>query len=147
MDRDQADALIAALGAAIGIPELALDDGGICTLSIGEGELIVNLGHDRDAGTIELMTCLDAVADAAPLAATLLQANFGWRGTSGACFAVEPASGALVLQRRVTAAEATQAGLRPALEDLVVAARSWAPRLAEAPAPATGRPPEWSLRP
>lgn len=134
MDRDQVAALIAQLGGEIGIPSLALDADGSCTLFIDDGGVIVSLGHNTVTGSIDLMVCLDAVEPAAVPLNLLLQANFAWRGSRGATFAIEPASGALVLQRRVTAADGAE--LRQALEELIDAAEAWSKRLASDVAPA-----------
>lgn len=134
MERSQADALITELGETLGIVGLALDDGGSCTLFIDDGAVIVSIGHNAAAKTIDLMVCLDAVEPGSAPLNRLLQANFAWRGSLGATFAIEPASGALVLQRRVTAADAGE--LRQTLEDLVAAAESWAKQLGADDAPA-----------
>jgi hypothetical protein len=133
MDRTEADALVARLGQVLGIAGLALDEGGVCTLAIDDGAVVVSLGHNAGAGTLDLMTCLDEVVPDGRLASRLLQANFGWHGTGGAGFAIEPVTGALVLQRRLCAAEAEGNGLAGALEALVAAAQAWSRRLAEEP--------------
>jgi hypothetical protein len=138
MDRGEAEGVVARLGEALGIAGLALDEGGICTLAIDDGAVIVSLGHNPAAGTLDLMICLDEVVPDAGLATRLLQANFGWRTTGGASFAVEPVSGAVVLQRRVGAAEAGGGGVIAALEALVATAQAWAARLGEAAAPPEG---------
>ena len=129
MDRDQVNVLISRLGEGLAIPDLALDEAGTCTLVIDNGAVIVNLGHNRSAGALDLMTCLDRVELSAPNLMQLLGANLGWRATGGATFAVEPTSGAVMLQRRLTAGEVNEEGLKSALESLVVAAEVWTRRL------------------
>jgi Tir chaperone protein (CesT) family len=152
MDRSQADALVTRLGEELGIAGLALDDGGSCTLFIDDGAVIVNLGHNPQAQSIDLMTCLDAVEPGRALLARLLEANFGWR-LSGATFAIEPGSGSVILQRRLTAAEAAaDGGLRSALDSLIAAAEAWSARLSAPETPqesdsptAPERPSEWRI--
>lgn len=127
IDRQQAEALIAELGRQLGIPELALDDDGVATLALDEGGTIVSLGHAPDAGTLDLMICLDEVVPAGAALAEAFAANFGWGVGDGACFALEPTSGALVLQRRCTAEDGPH--LHDILEGMVLSAEAWARRL------------------
>ena len=134
MDRDRAAALVAELGTRLGIPGLALDERGSATLAIDDGAVIVTLGHNPGAGTIDLMVCLDEVEPSGAQLGRLLAANFGWTATEGAAFALEPASGALVLQRRCSADELGRRGLPNILEGFVATAEAWAERLAAAPA-------------
>jgi hypothetical protein len=126
MDRNQANALVSRLGEAIGIADLALDDGGACTLVIDNGAIIVSLGHNAAAGALDLMTCLDQVEPTPANLARLLQANFSWRGSGGATFALDPTGGAVMLQRRI--ADATDDELKAALEALVATAEAWIKR-------------------
>ena len=72
-----------------------LDDSGTCTLVIDNGEAIVNLGYNSAARALDLMTCLDRVEPTPPNLSRLLQANFGWRGSGGATFALAPTGGAI----------------------------------------------------
>lgn len=152
MDRGQVDTLISRLGEGLGMPDLALDESGTCTLVIDNGAVIVNLGHNRGAGALDLMTCLDRVELSAPNLTQLLGANLGWRATGGATFAVEPTSGAVMLQRRLTAGDATDEGLKAAIESLIAAAEVWTRHLTGdmgAPADAAKPiyPPVGSMRP
>jgi hypothetical protein len=131
MDRNQAEALVSRLGEAIGIADLALDDGGTCTLAIDNGAIIVSLGHNAAAGALDLMTCLDQVEPTPANLARLLQANFSWRGSGGATFALDPTGGAVMLQRRIADAKATDDELKAALEALVATAEAWIKRFPE----------------
>ncbi len=130
MDAGQANVLVAELGRQLGIADLALDEGATCTLFVDDGAVIVSFGFNKTAQAIDLMICLDAVEPATAPLALLLRANFSWLGSRGATFAIEPASGALVLQRRVAGNAVHVAELRQALEELVAAADAWAKRLA-----------------
>lgn len=145
MDRTQADGLVAALGGQLGIPELGLDEDGVATLVLegggvddGDAGMVLSLGHSPRAGTLDLMVCLDGTAPAGVQLAEVLTANFAWQATEGACFALEPSSGALVLQRRCTAEDGPR--LREIAEGLVAAAEAWAGRLGRAPADGEGPP-------
>jgi hypothetical protein len=129
MDRNQANALVSRLGETIGIADLALDDSGTCTLVIDNGAVILNLGHNAAAGALDLMTCLDQVEPTPANLARLMQANFGWRGSGGATFALDPAGGAVMLQRRISDLGVTDGEMTAALEGLVAAAEAWTRRL------------------
>jgi hypothetical protein len=134
MDRGQADALVADLGARLGLSGLALDEGGVATLTLGDSSMVLSIGHaPGGAGALDLMVSLEGVeATGARVAEAALSANFGWRAAGGgACFAVEPSSGALVLQRRCADEDGPR--LHDILENLLVAAETWAARLASAP--------------
>jgi hypothetical protein len=130
MDSARAEALVAELGQQLGIEALALDKRGTCTLAIDEGALIVTLGHNARTGSIDLMVCLDEVEPSGLQLVRILGANFGWLETAGATFALEPGSGALVLQRRCLGQELEHGGLRRAVEALVATADGWSRRLA-----------------
>jgi hypothetical protein len=134
MDKGQAGVVVADLGARLGIDGLALDERGSATLAIDDGEVIVTLGYNPGAGTIDLLACLDEVEPSGAQLGRLLAANFGWTMTEGAAFALDPASGALVLQRRCSADEIGRRGLSSILEGFVAIVAAWAKRLAAAPA-------------
>lgn len=128
MDRNDADRLVADLGRKLGLPDLALDEAGTCILATEDGTMIPTLGHNAGAGSIDLMLCLDEVVPGPAQLGGLMAGNFGWPG--GLCFATEPASGALVVQRRCSAHDLAE-GLLPVLTGLVGAARAVAERLAQ----------------
>ena len=143
MDRSQADALVSELGEQLGIAGLALDESGSCTLAIDDGAVVLSLGHNPGASSIDLMICLDDIDTTRLQLRRVLLANFGWLTTAGASFALEPMSGALVLQRRCTAADLGHGGLRAVVESLVGSAEGWSKRLAAlADSDGAGRPPE-----
>lgn len=132
MDRSTAERLVAELGAQLDLPALALDAEGLCLLGTGDGDLIPTIGWNARTRTLDLMVCLDRVVPEPSQMAGLLAANFAWTGARGAVFALEPATGALVLQRRCAEGDLPE-GLRPALEGLLGLAAAWGARLAAAP--------------
>jgi hypothetical protein len=119
MQRAEADRLVAELGRYLGLPDLALDEGGTCTLLTEDGALAPTLGHNRATGTIDLMICLDGLRPGDTQLRSLLTANFGT--PEGHSFALLPATGALVLQRRCAPHE-LGGGLLPPLTRLIAAA-------------------------
>jgi hypothetical protein len=130
MDRAQAEALVTELGQQLGIESLALDARGSCTLAIDEEAVIVTIGHKARTGTIDLMICLDEIEATGARLVRVLGANFAWLGTGGATFALEPGSGALILQRRLVDQELQHGGLGRALQSLVAMAETWTRQLA-----------------
>lgn len=136
MDRQQADALVGELAAALGIPDLALDEHGSATFGIGEEQVIVSLGYNAGAGTIDLMACLDEIVPTTAQLAAMLAANFGWLATQGAAFATVPGTGEAVLQRRCAAEQLLAGGLARQVEGLADLVPVWTERLRQAAAPA-----------
>lgn len=134
MDRQQADAFVGELAAALGIPDLALDEHGSATLGIGEEQVIVSFGYNTAAGTIDLMACLDEIVPTTTQLAAMLDANFGWLALQGAAFATVPGTGEVVLQRRCTAEQLLAGGLAPRVEALADLVPIWTERLRQAAA-------------
>ncbi len=126
MNRAQADILVSDLAQAMGMQALALDESGMATLSVGE--LIVTLGHNAAADSLDLMACLDVI-DATPArVAEALMANYA-NGAGGVTFATEPETGALVLQRRCLESDFGDGGLPAAFAGFVNDAEAWSRRL------------------
>lgn len=131
MDRAAADLHVAELGARLGMPGLALGEDGMCILSIDDGALLPTIGYNPRAGTLDVMICMDDAVPSGRQLHRLLAANFAWTRSEGATFAVEPASGALVVQRRCGPDDLAR-GLMPVLEGLTALAAHWAKHLGEA---------------
>ena len=64
MDRGQADVLVGDLASALGIPSLALDDGGMCILALEEGDdrVIVSIGHRQCRCRARSISCAASTA-------------------------------------------------------------------------------------
>jgi hypothetical protein len=97
-DRRLVDIIVSELGAATGLEDFALDDDGTATLEFDGSE--VCLAGDSEGESITLFAPVKAGDDASTLRRAL-SANFLWRETSGATFALEPSSGRLALQLRL----------------------------------------------
>lgn len=124
MDRSQADAHIAQLGREMGLPELSLDEGGVCMVALDGDDLAVTLGHDA-AGALRVLVCLDDVTPTGGQLAQLMAANFAGARTEGGTFALAPVTGALVLQRRCGVEDLQAGGLAAVVAGLARAARTW----------------------
>jgi hypothetical protein len=131
MDRAAADLHVAELGKRLGMPGLALGEDGMCILSIDNGVLLPTIGYNQRTGTLDVMICMDEAVPSGRQLYRLLAANFAWTRSEGATFAVEPGSGALVVQRRCGPDDLAH-GLMPVLEGLTALATYWTKHLTEA---------------
>jgi hypothetical protein len=134
MDRTQADAHITRLGDVLGLAGLALDEQGLCLLALDGGALLVKMGYQPQSGSINLMVCLDKVVPTPVQMADLLAAHFGWAHVDTGVFAIEPGTGALVLQRRCGDGE-LDAGLYSIVDAMVNVAERWRDNLAAGASP------------
>lgn len=130
MDRGQADIVVADLGRQLGIASLALDESGMGILALDESGMIVSFGYNPNAGTIDLMTCLDRVEPSPARSLAAMRANFGWSAAGCQTLAIDQSTGAFVLQRRYGGADLVEGGLAGAVEGLVAEAERWTQRLA-----------------
>jgi hypothetical protein len=124
MSTDRAGALIRALGHAVGIDALALDDNGTCTLRFDETMLTCEL----DAGEDQLV--LHAVLGPLPtdgraeLLARLLEGNLFWKDTHGATLALDRRDARVLLLRAVPL-DSPPAGFPGVVERFVDGAEAW----------------------
>src|SRR4029078_12626064 len=124
MDRGQADIVVADLARETGIADLALDAEGFGIVAFDSP--IIAIGYNKTAGSLDLMTCLDRVTPSAARAGEAGRAKFRCSGPGCETLAVDPASGAFVLQRRYVGPELLDGGLPRAAREVAGAARRWA---------------------
>ena len=117
--------VIAAMGNAIGLPDLRLDEDGYCCLAMDEVQVhIESLGETQH---VLMHTCLGAVppqADAA-LYARLLHAKHFFAKTSGATIGTHPDSGSIDMALVLEAQHISAEGFLRALQSFVNAAEWW----------------------
>ncbi|MBL6080016.1 type III secretion system chaperone [Belnapia sp. T18] len=140
MTRDECAAHVTQLGEALGIGTLILDEDGLCILAVSDGGLIPTIGWNANGRTLDVMICLDLEPKDSELR-MLMAENFAWDAAAGAVFALEPQTGALVIQRRCTSTD-LEHGLLPVLDILIdlaesCTARFSAPADEEMPMPAS----------
>ena len=131
MERGQADIIVADLARETGIADLALDAEGFGIVAFDS--CIIAIGYNKTAGSLDLMTCLDRVTPSAARAVEAMRANFRWSGPGCETLAVDPASGAFVLQRRYVGPELLDGGLPGAVRELLAQAGRWTTRLTAIP--------------
>ena len=148
----QASALLAELGALIGIADLAFDEDGVATLALDGGAAIVTLGARPAGDALELMCCLDTVEAKPATMREMLRANF-LGGAGRPVFALEPGSDAVVLQQSVRLEGMTGTALARILDAFGATAQELQQELEatgvdlEGEAPAGGLDPMLMLRP
>lgn len=145
MSGDAGPALLAALGARLGLPGLRADAAGTCVLTI-DGALDLRLVLAPGGATLVLFAVLGTLTgtmsgtmtgtvDTPRLAADMLRANYLWRGTDGATLSLDPEDDAVLLARRLPLAALDAPGLEDHLERFVRIATTWRARLS----PPSGR--------
>ena len=143
MSADRADALIRALGHAVGIDALSLDDGGACALRFDETVLALEL--DEGEARLVLHAGLGPLPaeGQAELLARLLEGNLFWKDTHGATLALDRRQDRVLLLRAVPL-DSPPAGFPGLVERFVDAAEAWREVIATAvgavPGPAADTP-------
>jgi Tir chaperone protein (CesT) family len=131
MDRGQADVLVSDLAKQLGIATLAFDENGMCVLALEEGDesVVVSIGHNPGAGSIDLMACLHRVEPSPARIAAALMANFDTPRGGGVTLAAEGSTGAFIVQRRYFGPDLGDGGLPEAVVSFVDDATAWTERL------------------
>jgi hypothetical protein len=124
MSADRADALIRALGHAVGIDALSLDDGGTCTLSMDEVVLTLELDEREDRLVLHAALGPLPADGQAELFARLLEGNLFWKDTHGATLALDRRNARVLLLHAVPL-DAPPAGFPGIVERFVDCAEAW----------------------
>ena len=119
MNRQQADLLIAEFGKHAGVPDLALDESGVCSLSIEGGAVTISVAFDSETGVASMESALDRVPLTPQRLKRALAANFCWIEGGGATFGLDSLGNRLVLRRHFMAADLDVARLTGAVQALV----------------------------
>jgi len=127
---DAFETLIAELGAAIGLPELKLDEDGACTLSFDDN-ITVNLRLDPETDAVVLYSPLGLLEADGSVAVkdALLEANLLFQGTGGCTLGVDSNMGLVVLAYREHVAQVRAPLLMERIEAFVNVAEAWRERL------------------
>lgn len=125
------DAILNELGAIIGLPRLALGEGGDpCHLSF-DGKIVVSISLDPTSDDLVLATPVGfATGSDTQVLVRLLDANFAGRGTRGATLARDAETGGIVLSLRLPVAGLRIATLERRLVDFVATAEGWTAHIA-----------------
>src|SRR5262249_21992137 len=124
MSADRADALIRALGHAVGIDALALDDRGACALRFDETLLALELDEGEDRLVLHAGLGPLPADGQAELLARPLGGNLFWKDTHRASRALDRRDDRVLLLRAVPL-DAPPAGFPDLVERFVDAAEAW----------------------
>ncbi len=140
-----ANNLLTELGVRLGVPTLAFDEKGYCT--IGLDDHIVNFECLADGGTLALYVWLGVVPEEkrAEAALQMADANYLLQQTQGATLGLNRHEGDAVLAVQISTADLTVAQFEQVVENIVNLAAAWKhnlfgggdPALNEASAPAS----------
>jgi hypothetical protein len=131
MSADRADALIRALGHAVGMDDLSLDDGGTYTLSMDETVLALELDAGEDRLVLHPGLGPLPADGQAELLVRLLEGNLFWKDTHGATLALDRGNARVLLLRAIPLV-APPAGFPGLVERFVDAAEAWREAIATA---------------
>jgi hypothetical protein len=132
VDQGQVQLLLRDLGRLVGLNDLALDADGRCSLLVDERAEVEISFVDGEDHLILAARLGELPADAPPERyATLLDANFFWRGTNGGTLGVERDSRTVALLDTVPLAGLDVGRLEARLGTFVDTAEEWIGRLAE----------------
>jgi len=134
-DLGQVHLLVSELGALLGVPDLALDEKGIC--SLGLDEVVVNMEFKADADMLMFYSVVATLPEVGreQMLSTALGANLLWGETRGDTLALAEQSGAILLQRQMPLEGLDVQGLAASLESFTNQCEGWAARFGGSPAP------------
>ena len=126
--------LMRALGAGVGIPELALDEAHCCTLAFDA--VVVNFELEESSGQLFLYASLGAMpaAGSSALYEQLLDGNLLWKDTGGATLGLDREGKRVVLQQGLLVEHLAEVEFEAAVERFVDMAEAWTRRVSEAAA-------------
>lgn len=132
----QLDSLLQDLGLQLGIPELAPDETGHCTLSI-DGAWTMHIAWYEARQCVQFLTDLGGLPahDREAFLAQLLTANALFAGTQGATLALDPTREQVVLCRELGLAGLDYIAFEKGLEAFIEQAEHWRARLDAAAGP------------
>ena len=103
MTKENVERLIAELGEAMEVPDLALDEDGFVCL-YGEDGVVLNIDHYEDQDCLVMYTTVGEIPEEHRLALydEMLKANFMWQDTLGATLCVSPTGEHALLMISIT---------------------------------------------
>lgn len=126
--------LLAALGAHVGIPDLAMNDDNVCRLVL-DRSMIVDIEHLPGTDVLQVYSVVGGhPRHNAELCCRLLSANLFGQGTGGAVLALDEQRGEVLLTQNFDLATVTPGKFVSTLEGFVGYASSWTGELLEAEA-------------
>jgi hypothetical protein len=135
--------LMRALGADVGIPDLALDEAHCCTLAFDS--VVVNFELDESSGQLFFYANLGPMpAAGSRVYEQLLEGNLLWKDTGGATLSLDREGSRVMLHQGLPAERLSEVDFKAAVEQFVNVAEAWTQRVSEgaaAPRDEGGPPP------
>lgn len=124
------NALLESLAAQIGLPQLSLDNNGVCRL-VFDAKLTLDLEPADNGATVYLYAVIGNAPLTAPgeLFSSLLSANYFCRETGSAFFSYDTDSGDILLQQKFLLDGLTPPVFLAQFEQFVATAESWLARI------------------
>lgn len=140
MSQSHAQALLAAFGDKLGLPQLGFDEQGFCSLQ--HGDIILNLEHQPSVDALVCYIWIGEVAEErrAGIAIQIADANYLLAGTAGAALGMQASTGEVMLTAYFSCYGLGLADLEKALLNLIVLADDWRSRLSGQPAARASEP-------
>ena len=122
--------LMRALGADVGIPDLALDEAHCCTLAFDS--VVVNFELDESSGQLFFYASLGPMpAAGSRIFELLLEGNLLWKDTGGATLSLDRQYARVMLHQSVPAERLSEVDFKAAVEQFVNVAEAWTQRVSE----------------
>lgn len=129
MAGNAAQEILQAFGRAVGLDDLAFDDGGHCALAIDD-KTVINIEHDAPHDRLLLYSLIGTPeGDLSAAYGEVLRANYLGIETRGPTFGLRPEDGALVLSQFLPLAALDLPTFEAALQNFVGVAEDWTGRL------------------
>lgn len=148
MAGNAAQDILQAFGRAVGLDDLAFDEGGHCALAIDD-KTVINIEHDAPRERLLLYSLIGTPdGDLSAAYGAILQANYLGIETRGPTFGLRPDDGSLVLSQFLPIATLDLPTFETALQNFVGVTEDWTGRLPAlgAAAPVAASPAPGSLR-
>ena len=128
--QESSNGLIRALGADVGIPDLALDEAHCCTLAFDS--VVVTFELDESSDQLFLYASLGPIpAAGSRVFEELLEGNLLWKDTGGATLSLDRQGDRVMLHQGVPAERLSEVAFNAAVERFVNVAEVWTQRVSE----------------
>lgn len=128
----QLETLLQQLGERVGLPDLAWDEGGECTL-LFDDNVGINLSVEEDNQALVLYSIVGQLAPSVRTQAyeQLMSANFFWKDTLGATLGADTTTGTIVMAQSIPLSIIDLDVLENMLEHFIGLTENWMKRLAK----------------
>ena len=128
---DKLRILLEELGQSIGLPDLALDEKGFCTL-VFDDQIVVDFQAHEPSNCLLMLSAVGTIKEGTELAmyAEILQANFVWASAHGLILSMDKESKTISMVSRESLAEMGQQDFQDHLQKFINAVEFWIDKIA-----------------